>query len=289
MKKLNKANIVPKELLDDIIQAKKGDNKKRLEALKEDLEERYDDYCDKVDNNELHLLTEKWHYDKNDTMSDGYFLYHQYDNSKKSMSDLRNRVIEANNGEIVLKCPICELRDATDLDHYAPRQLFPEYSVHSFNLIPICHECNNKKSTKWCECGKRLFFNAYYDTPTEESLFDVYVKNENGILRMHLYLKKFENPKETTRIALTTIIVLDLMPYVNQKINEKFNQKLKEIIAQRKHLKLTDDEFLEFIKNVFDESISETPDANNWDRIVMMTIKNNSIVHDWLRMQFPRP
>lgn len=288
MKNLNKADIVPTELLDDVIQSKKGSNKTRMEALKEDLVERYNEYCDKVDKNELHQLTEKWHYDKSASKSDGYFLYHQYDNSKKSMSDLRNRIIEENNGEIVLKCPICELRDATDLDHYAPRQLFPDFSVHSYNLIPICHECNNKKSTIWCDCGKRLFFNAYYDTPTDESLFDVNVKNENGILRMLLYLKKFENPKEATRIALTTIIVLDLMPYVNQKINEKFNQKLKEIIAQRKHLKLSDDDFLQFINNVFDESISETPDVNNWDRIVMKAINENAIVGDWLRMHFSR-
>ena len=82
MRNLNKADIVPKDLLNSVILSKRGSNKTRMEAMRNDLEERYDEYCDKVDNNTLHLLSEKWHYDKDAIASDGYFLYHQYDNSK---------------------------------------------------------------------------------------------------------------------------------------------------------------------------------------------------------------
>lgn len=286
MRNLKKANILPKDLLKKVIESKKGANKKRLEDLQEELEERFDEYSQKADSNKLHLLAEKWHYDKLATSSDGYFLYHQYDNSNGSMSYLRTKMIEANNGEIVLKCPICELRDTTDLDHYVPRQLFPEFSIHSSNLILTCHECNNKKLLLWCDNGKRLFFNAYYDTPTDEVLFDVTVKQENNILRMELALKSFVNPKEETRIALSTITSLGLMPYVNQKINENFNKELLNIVRYRKRSKETDEEFLLMQKDILTEAIGDIDDVNNWDRIIFETIKDNPIVESWLKAQF---
>ena len=55
MRNLNKADIVPKDLLNSVILSKRGSNKTRMEAMRNDLEERYDEYCDKVDNNTLHL------------------------------------------------------------------------------------------------------------------------------------------------------------------------------------------------------------------------------------------
>lgn len=286
MKNLKKANLAPKDLLDSVILSKKDDNRKRMEAMRRDLENRYDEYCDKADNNTLHQLSDKWSYNDKVKTSDGYFLYHQYDNSKGLMSKLRAKIIEANNGEIVLKCPICELRDATELDHYVPRQLFPEFSVHSYNLIPTCHECNNNKSTAWCDSGKRVFFNAYYDTPTDELLFDISVLKDNDILRLGIALKSLIKPKESTRIAILTIKSLNLIPYINQKLNEKLSQKLKETILRRKHWKGTDEDFLKVEKEILEETVGEIPDINNGERIVLSTIKNEQIVEDWLKEQF---
>ena len=286
MRNLNKADIVPKDLLNSVILSKRGSNKTRMEAMRNELENRYDEYCDKASTNTLHQLSEKWSYDDKQKGSDGYVLYHQYDNSKASMSDLRAKIIEANNGEIVLKCPICELRDATELDHYVPRQLFPEFSIHSYNLIPTCHECNNNKSTAWCDNGKRVFFNAYYDMPTDELLFDISVLKENGILRLVIALKNLTTPKESTRIAISTIKSLDLIPYINQKLNEKFRQKLKETILRRKYWKGTDEEFLKVEKEILEETVREISNINNWERIVLSTIKDEQIVEDWLKEQF---
>ena len=285
MRNLKKADVEPKVFLQDIIKTKTKANNKRLNKMKSDLEMRYDEYVVMADSNILHQLSEKWHYDKDASKSDGYFLYHQYDNSKASISTLRARIIEANNGEIVLKCPICELRDATDLDHYIPRQLFPEFSVHAYNLIPTCHDCNTIKSVTWCESNKRLIFNAYYDTPTSEMLFDVTVNKENKLLRMNLSLKSFKTPSEDTRIALATIEKLNLMPYVNQKINEKLNRKLNRLIIRKKHSKKDIDVFLKEERDIMEDTIAEIDDVNNWDRIVLQTIKDNAIVEEWIREQ----
>ena len=285
MRKLKKANIQPKAFLHDIIQTKTKTNKKRLNNMKSKLEMRYDEYCIKANSNKLHLLSEIWHYDKTMTKSDGFFLYRQYDNSKTSILNLRTKIIEANDGEIVLKCPICELRDATELDHYIPRMLFPEFSIHSFNLIPTCHECNHIKSEKWCKDNKRLFFNAYYDTPTKEFLFNISVKKENKLLRINLTLKTYKEPKDDTRIALTTFEELNLMPYVKQKINEMFGRELNRIIIRKKRSKEEINVFLKKEKEIIEDIIADIADVNNWDRIVLQTIIDTPAVEEWIKEQ----
>ena len=74
--------------------------------------------------------------------------------------------LKEKNGGRKLKCPICGVRDTSEMDHYVPRDvdMFPEYSCHLNNLIPLCHECNNAKSNKFLKGGDRIFFNAYYDS-----------------------------------------------------------------------------------------------------------------------------
>lgn len=68
------------------------------------------------------------------------------------------------NGGHVLRCPICGLTECSEMDHYIPRSLFPEYSSHASNLIPLCHDCNQDKHDYWLDHrGERLFFNAFFD------------------------------------------------------------------------------------------------------------------------------
>lgn len=68
------------------------------------------------------------------------------------------------NGGTLLMCPICGLKPCSEMDHYMPRSLFHEYSSHTSNLIPLCHDCNQDKHDHWLNRkGKRYFFNAFFD------------------------------------------------------------------------------------------------------------------------------
>jgi hypothetical protein len=42
-------------------------------------------------------------------------------------------------------CPYCSLDTNPDLDHFLPKAVFPEFSLHARNLVPICTPCNRKK------------------------------------------------------------------------------------------------------------------------------------------------
>lgn len=56
-------------------------------------------------------------------------------------------------------CPFCSLDTGPDLDHYLPKDRYPEFSLHARNLVPICTPCNRRKSTKVLAqgSGDRLF------------------------------------------------------------------------------------------------------------------------------------
>lgn len=45
-------------------------------------------------------------------------------------------------------CYICNERDACELDHFLPKELFPELSLFGGNLIPVCRQCNISKGTR---------------------------------------------------------------------------------------------------------------------------------------------
>jgi len=62
------------------------------------------------------------------------------------------------------ECPLCGIGEPSTLDHYLPKEEFPEFSVFSKNLIPICSPCNSiYKGARWIENGKRLFIHTYFD------------------------------------------------------------------------------------------------------------------------------
>jgi hypothetical protein len=43
------------------------------------------------------------------------------------------------------RCPLCDCRDVTTLDHFLPKAHYPSLAVNPLNLIPACHECNKAK------------------------------------------------------------------------------------------------------------------------------------------------
>lgn len=70
------------------------------------------------------------------------------------------------------ECPLCGIGEPSTLDHYLPKEEFPEFSIFSKNLIPICSPCNSSyKGVKWIENGKRLFIHTYFDIFPAQAFF----------------------------------------------------------------------------------------------------------------------
>jgi hypothetical protein len=56
------------------------------------------------------------------------------------------------------RCALCGVRDATTLDHYLPKSMFPSLAVNPLNLMPACGRCNQLKASR---IGSTV--HAYFD------------------------------------------------------------------------------------------------------------------------------
>ncbi|MFI0263014.1 HNH endonuclease [Streptomyces sp. NPDC017056] len=80
----------------------------------------------------------------------------------RPLEDLRNSIFRTALSRNS-RCPLCERAQVCALDHFLPKNDFPEYSILADNLIPVCERCNRLKGD---ECGRAdglLMFHAYFD------------------------------------------------------------------------------------------------------------------------------
>lgn len=63
------------------------------------------------------------------------------------------------------KCPYCgNIGTSAQLDHYLPKQSYPQYSVYPKNLIPCCRDCNEGyKKAALANTEAEQLINPYFD------------------------------------------------------------------------------------------------------------------------------
>lgn len=71
-------------------------------------------------------------------------------------------------------CPLCGHRDASTLDHYLPKALYPRLSVVPINLVPACKDCNTGKLVSYPINPEQESLHPYFD----DIEFDLWLKME---------------------------------------------------------------------------------------------------------------
>ena len=81
-------------------------------------------------------------------------------------------------------CPLCDIDSACTIDHYLPKEDYPEFSIFARNLTGACGTCNPKKLEGWRDGqSRRTVLHVYEDTIDSEAelLFaDVEVCRKTG-------------------------------------------------------------------------------------------------------------
>jgi len=165
-------------------------------------------------------------------------LYDLYDSQRIFLKDLRKELFEQ--GGRLSFCPYCHSTPVQDLDHYVPRSLMPEYSVHIYNLIPLCHQCNTDKANDWLDkAGKRIYFNAFFDAaPDMADVIECKIEMDaqSSTLQVSLEIRpQVENEAENVRLAKSTAVVLNLIGrYWQAAAGRTLQSVCKQIINQYK-------------------------------------------------------
>jgi len=98
-------------------------------------------------------------------------LLHAFDVETVPLKVLRSQLLD----EFIdgAKCPFCGMGETSTLDHYLPKEDYPQFSIFSQNLVPACAACNTLKRNRILDeqAQVRLFLHPYFDNiPTREFL-----------------------------------------------------------------------------------------------------------------------
>lgn len=95
-----------------------------------------------------------------------------YSSQRKSLVLLKKELTTNEFNQRINDCPNCTIETVASLDHYIPKDEFPEFSVNPLNLFPCCSTCNSKKNEYWKKNQNLLFLNLYsHFIPDKQYLF----------------------------------------------------------------------------------------------------------------------
>jgi hypothetical protein len=66
------------------------------------------------------------------------------------------------------RCPFCDQRYVSTLDHFLPKALYPALAVMPVNLVGACFECNRAKPTVVPTSRETVVLHPYFDDITRE-------------------------------------------------------------------------------------------------------------------------
>lgn len=168
-------------------------------------------------------------------------------------------------------CPLCQLEAVSELDHYMPKSIFPEFSIYHKNLIPICHTCNNLKETN----NDIIFPHLYYEDIDGEELLKVYMVSRNGTIVWKFYVED--------SLSDLGISYKNMFDYLS--LGEKYEVKaidefcsLHQTILSIYHISITKELRKEFLGNLFEREIIrfETEyGLNHWRTALYKAFLNN--------------
>lgn len=84
----------------------------------------------------------------------------------------------------VARCPFCGISESSTLDHYLPKERYPEFSVFPKNLVPSCAVCNTRKRDQVVDEGTnvRMFLHPCLDAIPDTAFLSVRARMEADAL-----------------------------------------------------------------------------------------------------------
>jgi len=149
--------------LDAIIKGKHVAKRARLRLVKPDLDARYAEYAGTTAAFEA-LAASTLVGPARDDCVDCYNL------DRKPVAALKQAVLDARPADRRSLCQWCLIDTWSDLDHFVPKESFPEFSVMARNLAPCCSKCNKAKGDYWPPVGVvpevlSLYYSPLLDRP----------------------------------------------------------------------------------------------------------------------------
>lgn len=179
------------------------------------------------------------------------------------------------NGLVI--CPSCgEAGRPRTLDHYLPKDVFPELSITLLNLTPMCDWCQGEKGTEYMTVkGEKMYIHPYFDE-----------------VNIPLYRILFDQPYSSPIInySVNSELSAEIQRLVNDHLDgigffvrfkEYFQTKYRSIL--RRAMESRNDGGIELRNklNVLLDMASDTG-INSWDAVLYRSVLEDENLLDYL-------
>jgi 5-methylcytosine-specific restriction endonuclease McrA len=95
--------------------------------------------------------------------------------SSPAEKSIHGAVIATLRSRTLQLCPACgEEGSPNTLDHYLPKERYPEFSILPHNLLPMCDTCQASKGAQTVDAlNRRMFIHGYYDEFVDRQIVDL--------------------------------------------------------------------------------------------------------------------
>lgn len=157
-------NVNEMELIDKVVAERQaGKHAKYFNEIKDDWKLHVQSYIESKGNPEY---VNPWFKTKGykDTLINLYSKPQEGSVQKPILQTLRSRVLQL--------CPACgEDGTPNTLDHYLPKNIYPEFVITPLNLSPMCDICQGEKGDKILnDDDQRMFLHPYFDEFIEQQV-----------------------------------------------------------------------------------------------------------------------
>lgn len=151
----------------------------RLQGVVNDVGLAIDDYCDRAVSGQLFqissVVTKCCGIDKKDFQT----LYSSFLVANGSIGRDYYDIIR--NSARLSICPFCSTRQTAAVDHFLPKNHFPQFSVAFENLVPICTDCNSEKLDTFPRGAEEVLFHPYFESALGHDWLGASVMWEPGV------------------------------------------------------------------------------------------------------------
>lgn len=271
------------------------DNKTVVQTNKSDIEASYKDFIDKSKPCVLEKVSPLWMIDASDIddekrrKEDTSEIMRSLYVSKRTFRKAHWEAIQKKNGGTQLMCPLCGLNRCHVMDHYAPKEYFAEFSVFTPNLIPLCDDCNERKGNQWLNPnnGRRLFFNAFFDTLPSYELFDCDLTILKGYPALTIQISaQLKSDTSDVDSIVSTIEKLDLVNRLQECAEDVLRKEITRLIESgRSSLYKSFEKFWADRCRCYKEFYADKKTWNMLERIIFRSIISSEVFKSWLKQE----
>lgn len=167
-------------------------------------------------------------------------------------------------------CPFCGTGKLEEIDHYIPKENYPEFTLYPLNLIPICNKCNKKKWDKFLDgANERKFINFYSDCIDSLEFLRVAIDFKGNDI------------KKTTKIKYTA----DFSKIADTYLKRVIEKHYKELDLLNRYADAANEEVSELFTVLSNQDDNDEDEIRNAASRIVIGKKNGQLktagMNDW--------